>query len=141
MRFLLAVFLLLPATALAQYAPGNDPCNSAAKSTLPISQAGSAVLFTAKTGAINYICSFHVVVADAENISLVEGTGNTCGTNTAAVIGGTTAAAGANLGAGAVLPIGDGSATIASGRHSAYDVCLLQSGSGRIGGTITYVQR
>ncbi len=138
---IILVLLATIAPARAQYS-GNDPCQSMPKSVVAISQAANTKLISAAVAAkINYICSFHIVAGDAENVSLVEGTGSTCGSNTAAVIGGTTAAAGPNLGANGVLVMGDGSATIASGTHTSYDVCLFQSGSGRVAGSMTYVQR
>src|SRR6185369_9553031 len=102
---ILGLFLLLwasIASAQAQYS-GNDPCQSMAKSVVAISQAGNTKLFSAVSGKINYICSFHIVAGDAENVSLVEGTGSTCGSSTAAVIGGATAATGPNLAANGAL--------------------------------------
>ncbi len=140
---ILGVLLLLLATiapAHAQYM-GNDPCQSMAKSVLPISQATNTKLLVAVTGKILYVCSFAIVAGDAENVSLLEGTGSTCGTGTAAIIGAATAANGPNLAANGALVMGDGSATIASGTHASYDVCLFQSASGRVAGAMTYVFR
>lgn len=117
-----------------------DPCmGTAPKSNQPISQtANTKIIFGAGAGKRVHICAIFVLVADAENISLVEGTGATCGTGTAAIIGGTTAATGPNLTAGSGWTHGNGAGTIAHTTNPANDVCLLMSGSGRTSGNIVY---
>lgn len=102
---------------------------------LPISQTTSTDLRTS-SGKM-YICSIVLIIPDAETASLVEGTGTVCATGIAAVIGGTTAANGIAPGAnGGFSAIGGFPwlQTQTSNDH----LCLLQSGSGRIAGVITY---
>jgi hypothetical protein len=111
-----------------------DPC-AGDKKNIAISQAASAVLVTGKREKIR-VCSILIVGADAENISLVEGTGSTCGTGTGAVIGGTTAANGPNMPAGGGFQLGNGTGTVAAQNTQGNDLCLLQSGSGRVAGNM-----
>jgi hypothetical protein len=119
-----------------------DPCTAIAKTSVAISQTANAKLFSKTSSKKNYICSIMVVGADAENVSLVEGTKTTneCDTSTAAIIGGTTAANGPNMAANGGFALGNGSTTVANGANNNFDVCLYQSGSGRVAGVLTYVQ-
>lgn len=118
-----------------------DPCQANAKTSVAISQTAGTKLFSQVSAKKNYICSIMIFGADAENISLVEGTGTVCATSIAAIIGGTTAANGPNLAANGGLTFGNGAATVAAGANNNFDVCLLQSGSGRVAGVLTYVQQ
>lgn len=120
---------------------GSDPCQTLAKTSLPFSQTASARLILATSAKKTYFCSILIVAADAENLSLVEGTGSVCATGIAAVIGATTAANGMNLAANGGFALGSGGATIASGATNNTDTCLFQSGSGRVSGVLTYVQQ
>lgn len=119
-------------SAVQRITPAVDAgCNK----TIPISQTASTDLHTfINTG---YICSVLIVVPDAEVISFVEGTGTVCATNTAAIIGATTAANGmsfaANGGISAPSPY-----TQFIMATAADHACLLQSGAGRVAGVITY---
>lgn len=118
-----------------------DPCQANAKTSVAISQTANTKLFSQVSAKKNYICSIMMVGADAENVSLVEGTGSTCGTGTAAIIGGATAAGGPNLAANGGFSLGSGVAAVAAGANNNFDVCLFQSGSGRIAGVLMYVQQ
>lgn len=121
---------------------GGDPCATIVKTSVAISQTANTKLVTKVSAKKTYVCSIMVVGADAENISVVEGTQTTnpCDTGVAAIIGGTTAAAGPNLAANGGFTMGSGSGTVASGATTNLDVCLFQSGSGRVAGVLTYVQ-
>jgi hypothetical protein len=121
---------------LAVSFPVNDPC-SGPKGNIAISQTANTRLAIGVNGRYR-LCSIFVVGADAENLSLVEGTGATCGTSTTAVIGGTTAAAGPNLAANGGWVLGNGQATVAVEVSAGDDLCLFQSGSGRVAGNLTY---
>lgn len=117
-----------------------DPCQSVAKTTVPISQATSTQLLAGTPAKKTYVCSFAIIGADAENASLVGGTGSVCATSPTAIIGGSTAANGLNMAANGGIALGNGMATVAQGSVNADNVCLLQSGSGRVAGVLTYVQ-
>lgn len=100
-----------------------------------ISQTTSTDILTLTN--IGYICSIVLVSDTAQFVSLVEGTGSTCGTGGAALLGSTT------VGSGMSLAVTGGFVAVAATPWlkmvaSADHLCLLQSGSGRIGGVITY---
>ena len=101
--------------------------------SIPISQTGSTDLYTSHN--IMHICSVVLVNGGTgQSVSLVEGTGSTCGTNTVALMGSTSGSM--------VFPISGILAATSSvpwlrshvkGNH----LCLLQSGSTNISGVIT----
>jgi hypothetical protein len=75
------------------------------------------------------------VSASAQNVSLVEGTGTTCGTGTAALVGGTAASIAAAANGG----LWNTSAQITIPMQNNGDsLCALQSASGNVSGTLTY---
>lgn len=116
-----------------------DPCALNAKVYTPISQTAGTQLITGTSSKKTYICSVVLVGSDAENVSLVAGTGTVCATNTVAVIGGASAATGPNLAANGGFTMGTGVAAIAATTVNADNLCLLQSGSGRVAGVMTSV--
>jgi hypothetical protein len=100
---------------------------------IPISQTASTDLKTSTNKL--YLCSIILVTATAQSVSLVEGTGTTCATGTAAIIGGTTASAAFAINGGVSAPSPfPQTKTSTTGDH----LCLLQSGAGNISGLITY---
>lgn len=118
-----------------------DPCSSEAKTTDPISITADTVIIAATSGKKNYICSLVIVAGAAEIASITEGTGSTCGTSEAALAGSTTDANGLSFAAnGGVSAIG-GNATIIAGKTANVDTCLNVSGSNRVSGWVTWVQR
>lgn len=120
----------------------NDPCQTATKSTATGSLTARAVVISAASSKKNHICSWGVVVqGTAETVSLVEGTGTTCQTSTAAIVGSTTAANGLAFAANGGLTQGDGGWTVVRGTGTNVDSCLVPSGSNRFTYWITYVQQ
>lgn len=118
-----------------------DPCSALAKTTDPISITADTVIIAATSGKKNYICSLVIVAGAAEIASITEGTGSTCGTSEAALAGSTTDANGLSFAAnGGVSAIG-GNATIIAGKTANVDTCLNVSGSNRVSGWVTWVQR
>lgn len=117
-----------------------DPCSGKAKVTDPFSLTARGVLIAASASNKNYICSITMVAGAAEVLNIVEGTGTTCQTGTAAIAGSTTAANGMSVLAngGVVLPGGD--ATMLAGKTANVDTCFVPSGSNRVAGFVTYVQ-
>lgn len=112
-----------------------DPC-SGIKQSIPISQTANTK-YVVGVGRRTYVCSIFLVGADAEGISIVEGTGTTCGTGTLAVIGGATAAAGPNMAANGGFTLGNGMGTIAASNIPGNDICVFESASGRVAGVMT----
>jgi hypothetical protein len=120
-----------------------NPCLTGTLFSIPISQTASTQLQAlGGSSKKNYVCAFDVVGADAENISLVEGTGTVCATTPAAILGATTAANGYNFAAGSGIAKGNGVAPVAFGSlTSLNNVCLLQSGTGRVSGSLLLAQQ
>lgn len=135
---LLLVLVLSPASA--QYTPSS--VFQLCPNTTAISQAASAQLITGASGKKTYLCGILVAAADAENVSLVGGTGTTCATGIYAIIGGTTAANGPNLLAGGSFTLWSHIVSLPppSAAATADNICLLQSGTGRVAGVVTWIQ-
>lgn len=104
-------------------------------SSINFSQTANAQLVTAAAGQKVYICGIVLVSATAQSVSLVEGTGTTCATGIAGLIGGSSAsmALSANGGFSSV----SGSPWIST-KTAGDELCLLQSGTGNVSGTISY---
>lgn len=118
-----------------------DPCSSEAKLTTPISLTTDTVIIAAVASKKNYICAISIVAGAAEIVSITEGTGSVCATSEAALMGSTTDANGASFAAnGGMAAIGSNS-TVIAGITANVDTCLNVSGSNRVSGFVTYVQR
>lgn len=114
-----------------------DPCSGGAKVFVAISQTASTQLLTGTASNRTYVCSLVLSQpsASTQTFALVSGTGTTCGTGTAAVIGATTAANGMQI----PFSAGSGAGSIAKSAANADNVCLLQSSTDRIAGVLGYV--
>lgn len=123
----------------------NDPCSQATKLGAPIALTASGQIIAGTSAKKTYICSADLIVAGANNIALVEGTGSVCATNIFGLAGGTTAASGWNFAANGGLTKGSGAGTVyspsADTNAAAANVCLLLSGSATASGHFTYVQQ
>jgi hypothetical protein len=110
----------------------------------PISVTANAQLVTA--GGPNnfiYVCSYNLnnSNAAASLFSFVEGTGTTCATNTLAVVGATTAAAGLTLGTnGGTVNYGGGSGAVAKTAVAGDNLCIFISTAGPVAGVIGTTQ-
>lgn len=118
-----------------------DPCSSEAKTTDPISVTTDTVIIAAAASKKNYICSIVIVAGAAEIVSITEGTGSTCGTSEAALVGSTTDANGLSFAANGGFTASGGNATVIAGKTANVDTCLNVSGSNRVSGFVTWVQR
>lgn len=119
-----------------------DPCFGLVKSFFSISQTANTQIITGTSAKKIYFCSINIgPSADAENITIVEGTGTVCATNTITVPGfpAATAASGWQMAANGGLTYGAGIGSIAATSVNADNVCLFMSGSGRIAGGGSYV--
>jgi hypothetical protein len=136
-KFLFSVVFLLSTFAVAQ---SSDPCTFQVKQFARINLTTNTQVITGITEKKVHICSVNVVVAAATNVAIVEGTGTTCGTSTAALIsGGTTAATGWNLAANGGIAHGNGGASIDRTASTGTNVCVLVSAANQTSGTIGYV--
>lgn len=122
-----------PTNPVPTYPVAGPTAASACPSTVAVNQTASADLhtFTAK----GHICSIMLISATAQSITLAEGTGSNCGSGTGYLIGGSggTLALAANGGfsMAAASPFMD---MLVTADH----LCLLQSSTGNVSGTITY---
>ncbi len=130
------------ATLVARNA-GADPCQSIVKTYTPISiTTNTTTRIVAPTSAKKtYICYLFLTSAAADNIGIVEGTGGTCGSSTAGVIGGTTAANGPNFAANGGFSIGNGGYAVAATAGTNVDLCLITSAATPLAGHIAWVQQ
>lgn len=120
-----------------------DPCAGLAKTYTPVSMSTATTTRFAAPAASKktYICSIVLVAAGADNVNIIEGTGGTCGTATAGVAGGTTAATGFNLAANGGLTLGNGASSVMATAGSNVDMCLITSAATQLSGHIAWVQR
>ncbi len=118
-----------------------DPCSSVAKVTAPFSLTARTLVIAAAASKKNYICGISVVAGAAEIFNIDEGTGTTCQTGTAAVVGSTTAANGMSFAANGGMAAIGGNSTVIAGLTANVDTCIVPSGSNRLAGFLTYVQR
>jgi hypothetical protein len=106
----------------------------------PFSVSANTQLITAGNGNMFiYICSATLSNgnAAAQPVSIVEGTGTTCATNTAGVIGNSTAAGGVALAINGTATPGSGVGAIARTAVAGDNVCLFTA-AGPIGGVIAW---
>ena len=129
--------------ALASNQSVADPCTFQAKTTYALSSNATTLtqLIAANGSQKIYICSISVISAAAQVFNLNTGTGSNCGTNTAAVIGSTTAANGLSFAANGGLTLGSGEATVAEANLAGAELCILQSNAVYSSGSISYVQQ
>lgn len=120
-----------------------DPCQAVAKSYTPISiTAATTTRIIAPTSAKKtYICHITLIAAAADNVGIVEGTGGTCGTGTAGIVGGTTAASGPNFAANGGIMGGSGAAAIWATAGTNVDLCLITSAAVQLSGMVVWVQQ
>jgi hypothetical protein len=104
----------------------------------PINTTASTQLLAGVAGKLFFICSLQFVNSIADNIALVEGTGATCGTATAGVYGGATAATGWNLGANGQVSLGTGVGSVGQTQVNADNLCLLVSSAAQVSGGFTW---
>lgn len=103
-----------------------------------ISTATTTLLVTGVSGRQVRITAQHLVTAAANNVAWIEGTGATCGTGTAGMAGGTTAASGYNFAANGGLTQGAGHGTVLSTVTTGDSVCLVTSAATQLSGGIQY---
>lgn len=105
--------------------------------TVPVSIAANTQIITAgNANMFIYICSYNVNAVAADVFSIVEGTGTTCATNTKAVVGATTAAAGLSLAATGSINYGGGTGFVARTVVAGDNVCILVTTAGPLSGVV-----
>lgn len=100
----------------------------------------ATTIITGVASKQTYICSINLVAGAAVNVALIEGTTSTCGTGTAGMAGGTTAATGWNFAANGGLTEGSGIGAIFRTATAADNVCLLASATSQLSGNVSWTQ-
>jgi hypothetical protein len=103
-----------------------------------ISTATTVLAVTGVSGRQVRICSINLVAGAADNVALIEGTGATCGTGSAGMAGGTTAASGWNFAANGGLTLGSGFGEVISTATTGDSVCIVTSAATQLSGHIRY---
>lgn len=123
---------------------GGDPCQAKLATVLPfsITSATTTNILTGTASQKIYVCYLYMQTAIANNIAVIEGTtGGTCGSGTAAMIGGTTAANGLNNAANSGQALGNGGFTVLQTQTNNNDICIITSAAGPLAGVIKYVKQ
>ena len=100
----------------------------------------ATTIITGTASKQTYICSINIVAGAAVNVALIEGTTSTCGTGTAGMAGGTTAATGWNFAANGGLASGANAGAIFRTATAADNVCLLASATSQLSGNVSWTQ-
>jgi hypothetical protein len=121
----------------------NDPCMQSTKTNIAIATAVGTTQVVPPSGSTQvYVCSFSLVAAAAAVVNLVGGTGATCTTGTpVAAMGSTTPANGMSLAVNGGLTFGSGVSTVTRTTTGGHGLCLIQSGTTALAGSLTYVQQ
>jgi hypothetical protein len=105
---------------------------------ISVSTATTTLLVTGVAGRQVRITAMHMVTAAANNVALIEGTGATCGTGSAGMAGGTTAASGYNFAANGGMTIGAGLGTVMQTATTGDSVCVVTSAATQLSGGLEY---
>lgn len=103
-----------------------------------VSTATTTLLITGVSGRHVRITSLDLITAAANNVALISGTGATCGTGTAGMNGGTTAASGWNFAANGGIAKGNGVGTVLQTVATGDSVCAVTSAATQLSGSIGY---
>lgn len=134
-----AIMLIPPQPVAGQGTFAPFQCNA----SVAVSSASSVQVVTAaNSNSFVYVCAMSLGSIAGSDFSIVEGTGTTCATNTAALAGGTTAATGYGLAAnGSPIQDGGGVGYILKTKTAGDNVCLIVSGTGPLAGFLTTAQQ
>jgi hypothetical protein len=118
-----------------------DPCSYLAQLEANVSITSATTTRVIAPSASNkvYICRLFLNANADGDVGVVEGTGGTCGTGTAALIGGTTAANGIQLASKGGVQLLNAGRTVKTTAGTNVDVCLITADAGPLTGTINYV--
>lgn len=118
-----------------------DPCQTVVKTYTPISitTATTTRIVAPTASKKTYICYMYLQTTAANNIAVVEGTGGTCGSGTAGIVGGTTAANGLNNAANSGQAFGNGGFAALATAGTNVDLCLITSAATPLAGHVVWV--
>lgn len=121
-----------------------DPCQVTASTILPftIPTATTTNILTGTAAQKIYVCYLYLQTGIANNVALIEGTtGATCGSGTAALVGGVTAATGLINAANSGQAFGNGGFSVLQTQTNNNDICVITSAAGPLSGVLKYVKR
>jgi hypothetical protein len=129
------------ATLNAYDPPAVDPCTYKAKTYYVVNMATATTneIANAVTGEYWHICSVNLVAAGAQTVSIGEDDTDGCGSITAGIFGGATAATGWSFAANGGIALGDGLGTVGKSATAARYLCIITGQAQQISGTISYV--
>lgn len=119
-----------------------NPCrvNTPISKPISITTGTTTNIVTGTSAKKIYVCYLFLTSAAADNVALIEGTtGGTCGSGTAALVGGVTAANGLNFGANGGAAFGNGSDWVFQTQTNNNDICIITSAATPLAGVIKYV--
>lgn len=120
-----------------------DACEANVQTANPIniSSATTTRIIPPSASKKNYICGMTLSAAGADNVALIEGTGGSCGTGTAGMAGGITAASGFNFLANQayIWQAGKVAHFVTAGTN--VDTCLTTSAAVQLSGVVKYAQQ
>ena len=118
-----------------------DPCSGVAKNyfVVNISTATTTEIANAVASEFWYICSVNLVAAGAQTISIAEDDTDGCGSLTAGLAGGATAATGWSFAANGGITLGNGGSTVLKSATANRYLCVITGQAQQISGTISYV--
>lgn len=109
-------------------------------SSYAVSIVADTQIITGVAGQRTYFCAVLLIANAAETVSLVEGTGSVCATGKTAIIGSATDAEGMSFAAnGGLVALSDRPWGFST--RPGNNICLMLSGTNRVTGVITYVNR
>jgi hypothetical protein len=120
-----------------------DPClvNTPSAYVVNFATTTTTTMITGTSSKKTYLCGVFLIAGAATNINIVEGTGTNCSTISAGMIGGSTAATGANLAANGGFVMFSGGYWVAVTATAADNVCFMASAANQVSGVIKYVQQ
>lgn len=122
-------------------ASASDPCSRGAKTYYVVNLAAAATVEIANAVASQffYICSVNLVTAGAGAVLIAEDDTDGCGSLSAGLNGGTTAATGWTFAANGGIALGNGLGTVLKTTTANRYLCIAPSGTGQLSGSISYV--
>jgi hypothetical protein len=118
-----------------------DPCAAEAKTyhVVNMSTATTVEIANAVSSEYFYICSVNLVAAGAQTVAIAEDDTDGCGSLTAGLHGGATAATGWSFAANGGIALGDGTGTVLKTATAARYLCIITGQAQQLSGTIAYV--
>jgi hypothetical protein len=138
----MGVFLFSPSAHAVVINPPSDPCGGVKSiHIVNMNTATTVEIANAISGQQFYICSVALVAAAAQTVAIGEDDTDGCGSITAGLHGGATAATGWSFTANGGIALGNGLGTVMRTNTAGRYLCIITGQAQQISGTITYVSR